>query len=278
MKNVLAFCSICFVAFTACGDDEMSPEMQTVEVSVRGVVGSETFACGQSYTEVGTSSSTFEGRDFRMYLSDVRLVDSSGLETPLELEQDGKWQDGSIVLLDFENGSGACEMGNADMNTTIRGQVPAAEYTGLRFILGVPFERNHMDSALAAPPLNITAMFWNWLGGYKFLRVDGVTTGLPSWRLHLGSTGCEGDMMGNVTACANPNRVEVEISDFDPDNDTLVADLRALLAEADLETDQTEAPGCMSNPQDEECAAYFSQLGLGFGQQAAKPQVFFHRE
>ena len=34
--------------------------------------------------------------------------------------------------------------------------------------MGVPFESNHRDSTIAPSPLNITAMFWNWQGGYKF--------------------------------------------------------------------------------------------------------------
>lgn len=277
MKGIAVCSFLCgATALTGCGDDD--PETRDVAVQFRGVVGSESFACGQSYTNLGTTDSTWEGRDFRLYLSNVRLVDAAGVETSLELTQDGKWQNGSTVLLDFEDGSGRCEMGNADQNDTIRGRVSAGDYVGLRFELGVPFEQNHQDVATAPAPLNVSSMFWNWLGGYKFLRVDGVTTGLPSWRLHLGSTGCDGDMMGNVNTCTNPNRATVEIDNFDPDADTLVADLAALLARADLETDATEDPGCMSKPVDTECAPYFSSLGLAFGGQGAQSQDFFRKQ
>lgn len=263
----------------ACGgDDDPAATPLEVDIAVSGVVGGEAFACGQSYGGIGTSNSTWEGRDFRFYLSNVRLVNSAGAEVPVELEQDGRWQEGSVVLLDFEDGSGACQMGNPDLNDRIRGTVPAGDYSGIRFDLGVPFDVNHDDPAAAPAPLNITAMHWNWQVGYKFIRVDGVTTGLPSWRFHLGSTGCDGDMMGNVTACANPNRSSVEISDFDPAADTLVADLAELFSTSDLETDAMDDPGCMSKPTDVECATYFAQLGLPFGSQAGASQSFFSRQ
>lgn len=264
------------LALVACGDDE--PSRREIEVRVRGGVGARSFVCGRSYSGIGASRSTWEGRDFRLYLSNVRLVDARGGSVPLELVQDGKWQHGTVVLLDFEDGEGACRMGNADLNGSIRGSVPAGDYAGIRFDLGVPFDVNHGDAAVAPAPLNVTTMWWNWNAGYKFLRVDGVTAGLPSWRLHLGSTGCDGDMMGNVNACAHPNRASVAISDFDPDTDVLVADLAELLGEADLENHKAGDPGCMSKPADTECAPYFSRLGLPFGTQAAGTQAFFRKE
>ena len=260
----------------ACGDDD--PARRTIEVRVQGVVGTQPFACGQSYDNLGVSNSTWEGRDFRFYLSNVRLVDAGGAVVPLELVQDGQWQEGSVVLLDFEDRTNACQMGTPALNGVIRGSAPAGEYTGIRFELGVPFAVNHGDAAVAPAPLNVTTMWWNWRAGYKFLRVDGVTTGLPQWRLHLGSTGCDGDLSGNVTTCTQPNRASVALDDFDPDVDVLVADLAELLAEADLENDLADEPGCMSKPTDAECAAYFSRLGLAFGAQGAGTQAFFRKE
>ena len=60
------------------------------------------------------------------------------------------------------------------------GSAPRASYSGVRFTMGVPFELNHGDPTVAPSPLNITAMFWNWQGGYKFLKADMNSTGLAA--------------------------------------------------------------------------------------------------
>ncbi len=78
------------------------------------------------------------------------------------LEQDGVWQHEDVALLDFENKAGACANGTVELNTSVRGTVPAGtRSSGLRFKLGVPFALNHANAATAPSPLNLTAMFWN---------------------------------------------------------------------------------------------------------------------
>jgi len=158
--------------------------------------------------------------------------------------------------------------------------VPAGDYTGVRFVLGVPFELNHADHVIAPPPLNITSMFWDWNGGYKFFRFDGATTGQPDgMRFHLGSTGCEADADGNVTSCANPNRAEVALEGFDPDTGLIVADLAGLFEGADLDANTMDTPpGCMGAPIDPDCAPYFDNLGLPFGGSGGGDQSFFSVE
>jgi len=117
------------------------------------------------------------------------------------------------------------------MNSTLTGTAPQGDYTGISFEVGVPFELNHADPTLAAPPMNLTSMFWNWRAGYRFMRVDLVTASPAStsgespaanstiktnakhaasqhkemkshgqksghsqgrgWSMHVGSTGCD---------------------------------------------------------------------------------------
>ncbi|ATX65604.1 metallo-mystery pair system four-Cys motif protein [Roseinatronobacter bogoriensis subsp. barguzinensis] len=84
----------------------------------------------------------------------------------MALDQDGVWQVADVAQLDFEDATGTCVNGTPDMNNSLRGTVPAGEYTGLDFDIGVPFDLNHGDPTLAASPLNLTAMFWNWQGAY----------------------------------------------------------------------------------------------------------------
>ncbi|MEL6927104.1 MAG: MbnP family copper-binding protein [Cyanobacteria bacterium J06600_6] len=147
-------------------------DMQDVAIDFAAYVGESKFVCGQSYESVGTAESTITPKDFRFYISNVALIDKNGEAVSLELEQDGKWQYQNTVLLDFEDGTSACDNGTAEMNSTIVGQVPKGDYQSLQFTMGVPEELNHDDAAIAPSPLNLTSMWWNWQGGYKFLRAD----------------------------------------------------------------------------------------------------------
>ncbi|MEM7448665.1 MAG: MbnP family copper-binding protein [Myxococcota bacterium] len=287
---VLTGCGLAGYGLVACGDDSSSDDYSdaaipdamdssTAEVSVQfqALVGGEPFACGSSYDGIGTSSSTVQPNDFRLYIHDVRLLDSEGNEVPLTLTQDDAFQYQDLVLLDFEDGTATCSGGNSAVNPQAVGTVPAGEYSGIRFVLGVPFELNHANAATAPSPLNVTSLFWNWQGGYKFARFDGPAGDLPEWRFHLGSTGCDGDTTGTVptTTCTNGNRAEVELTNFDPTSTPISADLGALLEGVDLTEDTNGPPGCMSGPKDLECENYFSNLGLSFNGSTPGPQSFF---
>ena len=154
------------------GTSQAQSDIKEVAIDFAAYVGESEFVCGESYEGVGTEESTITPTDFRFYVSNVALIDEEGNAVPLELEQDGKWQYQDTVLLDFEDGTSACDNGTAETNTTLIGTVPEGDYQGLQFTLGVPEKLNHDDAAIAPSPLNLTSMWWNWQGGYKFLRVD----------------------------------------------------------------------------------------------------------
>ena len=147
-------------------------DIKEVAINFAGSVGESEFVCGQSYEGIGVSESTITPSDFRFYVSDVALIDADGNAVPLELEQDGKWQYQNTALLDFEDGTNSCDNGTTEVNTTVVGTVPEGNYQGLQFTMGVPEDLNHEDAAIAPSPLNLTSMWWNWQGGYKFLRVE----------------------------------------------------------------------------------------------------------
>ena len=160
------------IAFSAYGQVRAQSDTKEVAINFEAWVGDEEFVCGESYEGVGVSESTITPTDFRFYVSDVALIDEDGNAVPLELEQDGKWQYQNTALLDFEDGTNACDNGTAEMNTTVVGTVPEGDYQSIQFTMGVPQDLNHEDAAIASSPLNLTSMWWNWQGGYKFLRVD----------------------------------------------------------------------------------------------------------
>ncbi|MCX8071606.1 MAG: metallo-mystery pair system four-Cys motif protein [Candidatus Binatia bacterium] len=235
---------------------------QRVEIRFRGQVGDEPFQCGATYNGVGQGGSEFTPSDFRFYVSNVRLLTADAREVPVLLDQDGIWQLEDVALIDFENKTSPCVNGTVLTNDTIRGRVAPGDYNGIRFVLGVPFRLNHGDASVAPPPLSLTAMFWSWQAGYKFLRVD---TAFDNYRVHLGSTGCFYAQPGVVGGCARPNRAEIILRPFSLQHDAIVADLAALLENSDLNANVAGTPpGCMSDPGDSDCQAILQNLGVDF--------------
>lgn len=283
----------------ACGSAPTPPAAsaagtQPVMLRFAAQVNGQPFVCGQSYAGVGTTRSTITPSDFRFYVSEVQLVDASGRAVPVTLTQDGTWQLENLALLDFENGTGPCRNGTAATHTTVRGTAPTGTYTGLRFTLGVPFARNHGDPTTAPSPLNLTAMFWNWQGGYKFIKFDTATSGQPAttapadpqgggnasgFSVHLGSTLCASPSRTQApqAECGNPNRVAVRFDRFDAATQTVVADIGSVLAGANVDVNAPgTSPGCMSFLNDADCPPVMGALGLPYGNVAAPgPQRFF---
>lgn len=279
---------------SACGSPSAVTSVPTEAFSVRfsSAVNGQPFHCGQDYTGVGTSDSTIKPRDFRFYVSAPRLVDADGKETPIRLEQDGKWQLQNLALLDFEDATQGCE-GTTETHAELKGEIPAGSYKpgmSLRFELGVPFALNHADATAAPSPLNLTSLFWSWRSGYKFARLDVASTGQPQgYFIHLGSTGCMGEMTVKHEAhtdsaadtsatqppasCSAPNRATITLTNFDAAGQRVEADLGKLLQNTDVDVNQPDTPaGCMSGPDDSDCQGIFRQLGLDA---AHSPQAFF---
>jgi uncharacterized repeat protein (TIGR04052 family) len=249
-----------------------------ITVRFKAMVGSEPFACGTLYHNIGTTAVDIIPADLRFYVHNVRLISAAGAEVPLRLPADGIWQVDDLALLDFEDKTPPCSQGTVPTNTTLRGIAPQDDYTGIRFVLGVPFALNHANAALAPSPLNLTTMFWNWQGGYKFLRIDEA---LDTVRLHLGSTGCEYGSPGHIASCARPNRGEVFLTNFDPNTNTIIVDLAALFADSDLNANDPDTPpGCMSDPDDTDCDLLMRNVGVNFANGMPDPsrQTFFRVE
>ncbi|WP_437721397.1 MbnP family copper-binding protein [Sorangium sp. So ce861] len=250
-----------------------------VELAFEGRVKDEVFSCADTYA-VGAAVTDVKLNDFRLYIHDVRLHRADGEKVPLALEQDGKWQLENLVLLDFEDKSGSCANGTQETNGLVRGTVPAGEYDGLSFKLGVPFERNHGDASVAPSPLNLTGLFWSWNHGYKFLRIDSVPEqGGDPFIIHVGSTGCVGDV-GEVTACDRPNVAEIVFEGIDPLATKVLVDYGALVADTDVSANAGGTAGCMSDATDPDCPPLFAHLGIDVTDGSPRPeqQSFFRIE
>jgi uncharacterized repeat protein (TIGR04052 family) len=279
------FLTAAAMALAACSTVPNSPKTAQVSLNFAAQINGQPFACGQRYDGVGTTRSSITPSDFRMYVSEVKLLRQDGSAVPVQLAQDGIWQHQNVALIDFENGTGPCRNGTTATNTAVRGQVPAGDYVGVELTVGVPFAQNHQDPTVAPAPLNSTAMFWNWQGGYKFIKFDttssGISTDKPAapnamgpvtrYSVHLGSTACAGDSKTQApSACQNPNRMTVRLNPFDLAKNTVVVDMGAVLAQANVDVNaKGTSPGCMSFPKDADCTPVMNALGLAYDGVAA---------
>ena len=253
---------------------------ETVSIRFAAQVNGKDFHCGDSFEGIGQTRSTITPRDFRFYVHNVRLIDDQGREAAVTLRDDGKWQGAETALLDFEDAHGPCMNGTPETNDSVVGEVEGGHrWTGVRFVLGVPFAVNHQDLTSLPSPLNLTAMSWVWNVGHKFLRIDFASTGQPrGFFIHLGSTTCTPNKTKTTvpTSCAQPNRVEVNLTPFDPAHDMVIADLGRLLADTNVDVNAPKTPGgCMSFPGDEDCIGIFQHFGLAYGNHPPGTQDFF---
>lgn len=260
-----------------------------ITLNFQAKVGTQDFACGTTYTGagngVGTNNTDLVARDFRFYVHDVRLVKSNGDEVAISMTNDGTWQYQNVALLDFENGTGGCAATSGPTvatNSQVKGTIPQSAgvaFTKIKFRLGVPLSLNHLDVNTASAPLNISALYWAWTSGRKFARLDFLTAGggaynATAFNVHLGSTSCTGtNPVSSNSDCNSPNRAEITLnipmaSQTDLAGITamrLVADLKTLLQDLDLNTADQGAPaGCMSGNGDPECRAVMTRFGLQF--------------
>lgn len=256
----------------ACGgtDAPTTAATRDVRLTFAASVGGAPVACDRMYEGLGANGARAQLADARLFVSEVELRDPDGVWVPLELT-DSDWQQRGVALLDFEDGEGACaDSGTPETNFEVRGVAPDRAYTGARFTVGVPFALNHNDNASAGAPFDVPGMFWNWRGGYKFVRVDWAVDGgaIARWNVHLGTTMCVSDSPATAPSedCGRSNRARVVLDELDPDADAVQLDLAALVGAADLVTNVPDSPpGCMSNPMEgSDCAPVFSALGLDF--------------
>jgi len=278
----------CLIAISIAGcSDSDNDEQRDITIDLAAKVNGADFNCGQTYTGVGTGGHEYIVNDFRMYVHAVHIKDEDGKEYPVSLTQDGVWQFDNLSLLDFENG---CAVGTAETNTSIRGEITAPKNIDISeaqvcFTVGVPADKNHIDEATAASPLNASGMLWAWKVGRKYIRIDGF--GDPNnlnnpFNIHLGAQGCPGASATAPpsSACTVPNTVAVCIDDFDVDNHRIAVDVGSVLEgnniSVNLNGGPTARPGCMSFIDDNDCEEIMPRLSLdySYGRVSGTPSVY----
>jgi len=281
MRNAFSFgvAAVLASAFPAVGE----PASRPVEITFALTNHGRDVGCGAPLSGLGSGGVAGKLQDARLYVHAPALIDAKGARIPLALEQTD-WQYADLALLDFKDargGNAPCSDKAPAKNVTLTGTVPEGPYAGLEFSVGVPVEAkvagksvslNHSSTETAPAPLDIAAMSWSWQAGRKFLMVEVNQAGpivkpdggkARTFMIHLGSTGCTGNpATGEIVSCAKPNRLRVRLDKFDARTDRVTLDLAGLLEGSDLSIDKGGAVGCMSGPDDPECAAIFERLGL----------------
>lgn len=111
----------------------------------------------------------------KFYISEVALVRPDGREVRVE----------GLTLAEFKPG------GPTQGVSVMRLDVPAGQYRGLRFNVGVPRELNHLDAGTQQLPLGVNSgMYWAWNPGYIFYRLEGTALlpeGNQKWVIHMGT-------------------------------------------------------------------------------------------
>jgi uncharacterized repeat protein (TIGR04052 family) len=281
------------------GDAGPDAGRQSVTINFKAKVGQDDFACGRSYPAQGSTSIRAQSKDLRFYVEELKLVTPSGVEVPVVFDERLPWQTRDVAYLDFEDGTGACAGGNAQVNRTITGTVAAGTYNGVTFVNGVPESLNHADPTTLPAPLQAPT-HWEWLSGFRFFigemvevpadagadsdaGSDAGAAALGIGVLHLGSTKCTrtfveagpdsaGDGSADIAfSCANPNRTRIKLTGYDPSSSSIVVDVGALFGATDLRAESR----CHSSST-ASCTAIFARIGLDYasGTPLAAQQVY----
>jgi len=253
-------------AMLGCGDDAESVTLEPVEIRFSAVDATgEAFSCGRDDLRIAGLQDAQPG-DLRLYVHDVHLLDSEGNRVEVALEDDDIWQhvegDDHVALLDFEDGTAACEevifgkVKTSETRNFVRG-TPAqpGPYSGVGFRVGVPAALNHTETAPAPAPLNSTGMDHGPADGRQFVRFAfySETLGAPAegaYNLYILRSVCnnvtaDGGVPASPDDCAKNNRPEVTLggagSTFDPTSDEVIIDVDALV-------DAYTVPGSTGGP------------------------------
>jgi hypothetical protein len=171
MKN-LSFWAIALLAslfvIPACkndNDDDPITGFGEVEIEFDHRAGDDALVLGSEYTNAAGEKLKFTTFDY--YVSNLVLVKSDGTEYVVPKD------DSYFLIKHDEPTSRAVKISN----------VPAGDYTGLKFVIGV-------DSAKSVSPIGertgvldpagaASGMYWSWNAGYIFVKVEGTSPAAP---------------------------------------------------------------------------------------------------
>lgn len=162
--------SLLSFSFSSCKTDaDAEPQVGKLAIEMEHVVGSNALVMNAAMPNYTTpSGDKFSVNTLRYYISNIRLRKEDGSEYA---------QPESYYLVD-----GA----RADSKVLSLENVPAGDYTGITFTIGVDAARN--TAGVQQGALAPSDMFWSWNTGYIFLKLEGRSpeAGSGAFTYHVG--------------------------------------------------------------------------------------------
>ncbi len=149
--------------FSACDRGENPTDAGAFELNLRPTVGGQDFIAGRPYQNI--QGRTYQFDEFKMYVSNIRLVKENGEEYPLA----------DVELFDLARETVTRGVNHGAGTFSIFEGVPAGKYAGVIFGIGVPENMNTNPADYSTDhPLSVnTSMYWSWRTGYKFIALEG---------------------------------------------------------------------------------------------------------
>lgn len=209
------------------------------------------------------------------FMSDLQVQLHDDSWQPLSLLKT-KFQTPKIALLGqyCDNHNQASSLKNWQI--TLANDIDLAEVKALRFTLGVPFSKNHLNPLTQESPLNLPSMFWVWQTGHKFLRLE-LSSAHSSWLFHLGSTGCvaASSLRMPSKACLYPNRKTFQVPITEAEGNGAELQLNFHLDKLLSKVVLASANNCQSQANNPTCQQLFTNLALtGNGAEQANSLIF----
>lgn len=139
-------------------DADSQPTAGSVAFELKNVVGTQPLALdGTAYTTPG--GETFTLSTFEYYISNIKFTKSDGTTYAAPSEYH--------LINTAKPGSTSFTVNN----------VPAGDYTGVSFVVGVDSTTTKGDPLALVGDLNpANAMYWSWNTGHIFLKLEGTLT------------------------------------------------------------------------------------------------------
>ncbi|MCE7068102.1 MbnP family protein [Dyadobacter sp. CY326] len=183
---LLSTVTVVFIAAIICCTDDPLPLPTTtgsVKLKFDNVMGAKDLKLDTD-TYTNAAGEDFTVSKLNYYVSNIKLIAAAGSNFTVP-------QDSSYFLI---------REGNVDSQQITINHVPAGNYTGIEFVIGIDSLRSVSDASKRtgildkdSGPTNEEAMYWDWNPGYIFLKLEGnsdsATSANGKFYYHIGGFG-----------------------------------------------------------------------------------------
>ncbi|WP_147676434.1 MbnP family protein [Algibacter pacificus] len=167
MKNLKKYLllSLSVLALVSCNDDDV-PVANNVTLEFNNTFGDETIVLGDANSADATVNISSEGQkhhfsELKYIITNIRLVNDEGVEFPYNTQN-------------LDTGATIIDQSKPETLQYVLSDIPTADYTQIKFGLGVKEDLNTLDEELFPVFYNADLeIHWYWATGYRFTQVEG---------------------------------------------------------------------------------------------------------